>query len=401
MKRDLEVAEVLRCFGSEYIQTHGETITLDQLRVLQDLRKCRTAAAGGHTQQCQTCGFTQMAYNSCRNRHCPKCQAMARAEWLAERESELLEVPYFHIVFTLPSELHRWALVNPRQIYGWLLQASSQTVLEVAGEPKYLGAKVGVLSVLHTWGQTLHLHPHVHCVVPAGGLCPKTGQWIGGSEKFFAPVRVLSRLFRGKFLALLRQAYAQDENLVGTPDDAEFGRVIDRLYRKDWVVYAKKPFGRPEHVLKYLARYTHRVAISNDRLLAMEGGTVSFSYKDYADGSQRKVMTLAGVEFIRRFLLHVVPSGFVRIRYFGLLANRHRQENIRRCREAIHETSRLSTATAVLTDCPEEASPLPGRALRCPLCGESRFFIIDRWNGPCWFVCQDGVRPSPWKIDSS
>lgn len=379
----LEVADVLREYTADYLDAFGEVTTTEQRRVLRDLTRCRTAELGGHVEECDQCGDRRVAYNSCRNRHCPKCQATARATWLEREASYLLATEYFHVVFTLPDALGPIALQNPRVIYGTLFRASAETLLQVAADPKHLGADSGFLSVLHTWGQNLHLHPHVHCVVSGGGISLDGTRWIACRPGFFLPVRVLSRLYRGKFLAFLRKAFECGRlgfhgQQLGLADPTAFRRWMDALRQKEWVVYAKRPFGSgPEQVLKYLARYTHRVAISNHRLLAMEDGKVRFQWKDYADGNQPKTMELDAVEFIRRFLLHVVPSGFVRTRHYGFLANRHRETKLRRCREllTVAPVSSREEATAE----PKPAVTASAAAMpdwrRCPSCGQGRM----RW----------------------
>ena len=308
-------------------------------RVLRELAACRTAALGGHADQCDHCGQTRVAYNSCRNRHCPKCQGAARARWLEARRGELLPVEYFHVVFTLPHLLTPLVAAQPRAMYELLFAATAATLQELAADPTHLGAQLGVLAVLHTWGQNLERHPHLHCVIPGGGLSLDGQRWISCRPGFFLPVRVLSRLFRGKFLAALRAAFDagrfSNGHAPAIPEREDFQRLLAAAYRTEWVVYAKPPFGGPEQVLKYLARYTHRVAISNDRLISLTDGRVSFRWKNYAQGSQQQTMTLSAVEFLRRFLTHVLPRGFVRIRYYGWLANSRRQANLARCRELL------------------------------------------------------------------
>jgi len=324
-----EVADVFRTYEKEFLARWGHVLGPEQRKAFEAIRDCRTAALGGHVEyveQCDTCGHLAISYNSCRNRHCPKCQAMARAKWLEARESELLPVPYFHVVFTLPRQIGGLALQNAREIYGILFRAASETLLTIAADPKRLGAAIGFVAVLHTWGQTLHLHPHLHCVVPGGGIGPGGERWIGcRKSSFLLPGRVLSARFRNVFLTYLRQAYRDGKlRFHGDMADLEKPGAFEALCRKagkiKWVVHAKAPFGGPEQVLKYLARYTHRVAISNRRLLSMDDGRVTFEWKDYADGNKTRIMTLDAVEFIRRFLLHILPSGFVRIRQYGFLA---------------------------------------------------------------------------------
>ena len=318
----LEVAHIFRLYGEEYRQTHR--LCRGQLRAMGAIENCRTAVLGGHVYRCDQCGTEKICYNSCRNRHCPKCQNLDKERWLQKRRSELLPVPYFHVVFTLPEELNLLALGNPREIYDLLFHSASETLLEVAADPKHLGARLGILAVLHTWSQTLVLHPHLHCIVPAGGPSLDGKRWVAGSEKFLLPVRVLAPVFRGKFLAGLKKLY-QEGRLILTGsaealrDPFEFHNLLGRLYRKSWWVYSKPPFGGPEIVLKYLARYTHRVALSNRRLVGLENDQVSFTYKDYSQDGRRREMALPAQEFIRRFLLHILPDRFVRIRHYGLL----------------------------------------------------------------------------------
>ena len=310
---------MVRANGAEYRRVHAPSGA--QLRLLENIAACRTAALGGHVDECGGCGRERVSYNSCRDRHCPKCQGPRRAQWLADRLERLLPTPYFHVVFTLPDDLNPLALRNRRLLYGILFDAASKTLLQIARDPRHLGADVGITAVLHTWGQNLLLHPHLHCVVTGGGLSPDTGRWVAGRQRYFLPVKVLGKLFRGKFLAALETAYKEGE--LDLADPFAWPALRDRLYRKSWVVYAKAPFGGAEHVFRYLGRYTHRVAISNHRILAVADGTVTFSIKDYRDQARTKRMTLAGVEFLRRFLLHVLPKGFVRIRHYGLCAGRN------------------------------------------------------------------------------
>jgi len=367
---ELEVAHIFRLYGEEYRQTRR--LGREQLRAMGAIEKCRTAALGGHVDECDQCGAEKIFYNSCRNRHCPKCQSVEKERWLEKRRSELLPVPYFHVVFTLPEELNLLALGNPREIYDLLFRSASETLLEIAADPKHLGARLGILAVLHTWSQTLLLHPHLHCIVPAGGPSLDGERWVTGSKKFLLPIGVLCRVFRGKFLAGLKKLYQQRGlNLSGSAeslrDPFEFHNLLDRLYRKSWWVYSKPPFGGPEQVLKYLARYTHRVALSNSRLVRLEDDRVTFTYKDYSQGGRRREMTLPAEEFVRRFLLHILPNGFVRIRHYGLFANRYRTRNLERVREllgaespAVEPAKREDWQTVVLrvtgqdpTLCPE------------------------------------------------
>jgi len=331
----LELADIFRQYGDAYRRSHS--LRRAQLRTLRAIEICRTAALGGHLYRCEECGGETILYNSCRNRHCPKCQNLDRVRWLEERSQELLPVPYFHVVFTLPEEINPLALLNPERLYKLLFDSASQALLEIAADPKHLGARIGLLAVLHTWSQTLCLHPHLHCIVPGGGLSPDRQSWVASRPRYFLPVQVLSRLFRGKFLAGLKALAAAKElklpEALSAPSD--FKALLDRLYGKSFVVYSQPPFGSPERVLSYLARYTHRVAIGNSRLVRSENGQVTFTYKDYSDGSKIKEMTLPAEEFIRRFLLHVLPERFVRIRYYGLLSTRSRQEDLKLCRRLL------------------------------------------------------------------
>jgi predicted Zn-ribbon and HTH transcriptional regulator len=335
-----EVADVFREHGAEFLEKSGDSLSHQQVRVLQDIARCRTAALGGHRQRCDHCGYEDISYNSCRNRHCPKCQASTRAEWLEKEAANLLDVPYFHVVFTLPAELGPLALQNRREIYGALFRAASDTLSTIARDPKHLGAEIGFLMVLHTWGQNLLHHPHVHCVVPGGGISPDGSRWIPCRARFFLPVRVLSRLVRGKLLALLDGLHEKGKlSLVGQMaplrDRSAWEAFLGPLRKMEWVVYSKPPFGGARQVLKYLARYTHRVAISNRRILSISGGKVRFLWKDYAHGSKQRTMELSAGEFIRRFLLHVIPRGFVRIRHFGFLANRFRTSKLQLARNLL------------------------------------------------------------------
>jgi Putative transposase/Transposase zinc-binding domain len=363
-----EVADIIRQYGTRFIEAHRTWLTAQHLRVLRAIAHCRTAALGGHLDQCAACGHRAISFNSCRNRHCPKCLTHARDQWLAERERELLPVGYAHVVFTLPHALAGLALQNKRVVYDLLFHTSAATLLDVARTPKHLGAALGFLSVLHTWGQTLLHHPHVHCVVPAGGLSRDGTQWVHARPAFFLPVKVLSRVFRGKFVAGLRAAFragrlSMPRDLQHLNHEPAFAAWLRTLFRHEWVVYAKPPFGGPSHVLHYLARYTHRVAISNHRLVAVTDDQVTFRWKDYRHGSQVRLMTLSAEEFLRRFCLHVLPKGFVRIRFYGFLAPRCRTEALPRCRQALGTTP--LPATAASADDSSTRICLPP----CPACG--------------------------------
>jgi len=367
MSAGLEVADIFRHHGEAYRRAHDAHLGRVERRVMSAIELCRTAALGGHTEACTECGLLRCAYNSCRNRHCPKCQGRARTEWLAARQTELLPVPYFHVVFTLPTAVAEIAFQNKARVYGVLFRTAAETLCTIAADPKHLGAEIGFLTVLHTWGQNLHHHPHVHCVVPGGGPSLDGTRWVAcRSPRFFLPVRVLSRLFRRLFLGELRAAFAAGElrffgALADLSDPAAFARRLRELRRIEWVVYAKPPFGGPAQVLAYLGRYTHRVAIANSRLLRITDTAVAFRWKDYRHHGKTKIMTLAAGEFIRRFLLHTLPDGFHRIRHYGFLANGHRADRLALCRR--------------LLDLPEVASEevhdtIPSRQPeRCPGCG--------------------------------
>ncbi|MDP9225860.1 MAG: IS91 family transposase [Actinomycetota bacterium] len=358
------MADILRAQAHRFLEQHP-WLSVQQRSVLRALQRCRTAALGGHLDRCGTCGHQAISYNSCRNRHCPKCQAQARARWLAARERELLDVPYVHVVFTLPHTLHPLCRRNAARLYHLLFRASAATLLEVAANPRHLGATIGFLSILHTWGQTLVRHPHVHCVVPAGGLSPDDHHWVHPKYAgFFLPVKVLSRVFRGKFVEGLRRAYAHGELDLGGAtavlrEPVRWHAFVDALFRTDWVVYAKPAFGGPSAVLRYLGRYTHRVAISNHRLVAFDGARVTFQWKDYAHEGQRRTMTLTAMEFLRRFVQHVLPRGFVRIRQFGYLANSCRSARLARARRLLRRTPPPAAASQVAP------------AWACPRCGAS------------------------------
>ena len=336
----LEVSDVFRAHGAAWRKANAGHVGLGQLKVMSAIETCRTAALGGHVERCENCAHERVAYNSCRNRHCPKCQGAAARQWLAEREAELLPVPYYHVVFTLPAAIGAIAFHNKAVVYDLLFKTAAETLTTIAADPKHLGARVGLTAVLHTWGSALTHHPHVHVIVPGGGLSPDGSRWIACKSGFFLPVRVLSRLFRRLFLVGLaalhktgRLAFFGDLALL--PDQRAFDAVLTRARRTEWVVYAKRPFGGAQQVFRYLGRYSHRVALANSRLLTLEDGQVSFRWKDYADADRTKVMRLTADEFIRRFLLHVLPKRFVRIRHFGLLAGRKVATQWARCRQLL------------------------------------------------------------------
>jgi len=341
----LEVADVFRAHNEQFLQRWGRALSDQQRKVLRDIGLCRTAALGTHLERCDRCSYETVAYDSCRNRHCPKCQSSARDRWLLKQAASLLPVPYVHAVFTVPEQLAPLGLRNQRIFYSMLFRAASETLLEIAADPRYLGARIGILAVLHTWSQNLQLHPHLHCLVPAGGLAFDNSRWVPTRRHgFFLPVRVLSRMFRGKLLAFLKQSYRRGElcfrgKLTALSTPRAFYSLLVHLRRREWVVYSKPPFGGPEHVLKYLARYTHRVAISNGRLLGLENGQVRFRWRDSRHNNRSSTMKLEATEFMRRFLLHVLPAGFVKIRHFGLLANRNRRQALELCRAQLRSTS--------------------------------------------------------------
>ena len=376
----LEVADVVRQHGDVFLQRYGHTLSGAQHRALRAIALCRTAALGGHITQCDDCGHEVQAYNSCRNRSCPKCHGAAQATWLAAREGEVLNTPYVHGIFTLPHDLGPLVLQNPRLLYGLLFRTVAQTLQDIAGDPKHLGAEIGGFAVLHTWGQQLHHHPHLHCVLPAGGLTPDGTQWMPCRPHFFLPVRVLSRRFRRLYLAGLAHLYGQGHlTFAGRCQDlAEpmpWQRLLADVRDQEWVVFAKEPIQDPRHVLTYLARYTHRVAISNHRLVALEDGRVTFRYKDYQRGHRLRTLTLDAVEFLRRLMLHVPPRGFHRLRHFGFLANRVRQEKLAQCRTLLGHTTRppaRDEATDLKT--PEVSAGEPGSV--CPVCQHGRMHLV-------------------------
>jgi hypothetical protein len=376
-----EVADVFRRYGAAYRDAYGASLCTAQRRVMSAIELCRTAALGGHVERCDRCDHQRVFYNSCRDRHCPKCQGLARAKWLEDRQSELLDIPYFHVVFTVPPPIAAIALQNKEIVYNVLFRAASETLRTIAADPKHLGAQIGFFAVLHTWGQTLCHHPHLHCVVPGGGISPDGTQWIPCRPNFFLPVAVLSRLFRRLFVDYLKQAFdAEDLQFFSSLQPLQvrdaFLHYIAPIRKRDWVVYAKQPFAGPDEVLKYVARYTHRVAISNNRLLDIDDGKVAFRWKDYRDGNQHKTMMLSANEFIRRFLLHVLPDGFQRIRYFGFLANRYRVEKLALCRQLMQMPP--PTAAEVPKDYRDRYEALTGVSLKtCPLCRCGTMVVIE------------------------
>ncbi len=368
----LEVADVFRQHEQEFFARWGKQLSYQQLKAFRDICACRTGACGARVEQCDHCAERTVQFNSCRNRSCPRCQSSARDRWLAKTAQELLPVPYCHVIFTLPGQLTPLALRNPKLVYDMLFRAASEALLTIAADPKRMGARVGFLAVLHTWNQKLNAHPHLHCLVPAGGVSLDQSRWIYSRKRFFLPVKVLGRRFRRQFLLLLASAWQRKKlRLGGALADlskaGEFSRLLRNLKRVDWVVYARRPFGSPAHVLKYLARYTHRVALASGRLVCCKDGNVSFRWRDSADGNQQKVMTLDAVEFIHRYLLHVLPAGFVKIRHFGFLANP--------CRKAGLALARLLVGTPVFKDL---LTPAQINAVQriCPACGIGTLCIL-------------------------
>ena len=392
----LEVADIFRGHGAAWRRANADHVSLGQLKVMSAIERCRTAALGGHVARCEDCAHTVIAYNSCRNRHCPKCQGAAARQWLAEREAELLPVPYFHVVYTLPAAIRDIAYQNKAVIYDLLFKASAETTLKIAATPRHLGARIGFMSVLHTWGSALTHHPHVHMVVPGGGLSRDGSRWITCRPRYFLTVKVLSALFRRLFLQMLAAAHDAGRlqffgDHVRLADKASFDAFLTPLRKIDWVVYAKEPFSGPAQVLRYLSRYTHRVAISNRRLLSADQKAVTFKYKDYRiEGPGRyTTMTLATDEFIRRFLIHVLPKGFHRIRHYGLLASGNRADNIAKVRELLAMPVRLKQPETAETETAETGEPsvLPRP---CPCCG-GRMIIIETFERGC----QPKHRPTP------
>jgi hypothetical protein len=383
----VEVADILRAQGSRFLDKYRSSFSFQQLKAFRAIRNCRTAALGGHLDACPECGHQAISYCSCRNRHCPKCQTQARQRWLAARERELLPASYFHVVFTVPHELNVLALTNARLFYELLFSASAATAIEVAADARHLGAEIGMISILHTWGQNLLLHPHVHCLIPAGGFSAGHDRWVRPRYPFFLPVKVLSRVFRGKFLAGLKRLYRRRKLECAGPASPlaaprQFAGLLRSLHRQDWIVYAKPAFGGAEQVLRYLGRYTHRVAISNQRIVSFDGERVTFRWKDYAHGGKQRKMTLTAIEFLRRFFLHVLPRGFVRIRHFGFLANRHRTGRLALYRSLVGATPPHASAQA------ESCTTRELSVWHCPRCN-AVMVVVQRYT-PADFRSQCG-----------
>lgn len=386
-KPPLEVAEIFRRFADAYLHENPRPVSAEQKRVLSAILCCRTAALGGHVKACDNCEYREISYNSCRNRHCPKCQAMQRAQWFEAREKELLPVHYFHLVFTLPEELRLLAVKNKKAVYAILFRASAETLREVARGK--LKAAIGFFGILHTWGQNLLHHPHIHFVVPGGGLSPDRSSWISTSKRYFLPHKVLQIVFRGKFLSQLEQAFKAGElsftgPLAKLATAAEFKKLLTRAANFRWVVHVKPPFAGPKAVLKYLARYTHRVAIANSRLISLVGRELRFRWKDYRDGGRQKIMTLDVLEFIRRFLLHLLPKGFMRIRYYGFLATRKRKESIELCRELLSQGDPSEDVPPQHEA--ESADDKEQRLEKCPACKTGRLILVETFERPGRFA---------------
>lgn len=380
----LEVADIFRDHGPAWRSANAGHVSIGQLKVMSAIETCRTAALGGHVARCEDCSHTLIAYNSCRNRHCPKCQGAAAREWLAAREAELLPVPYYHVVFTLPAPIADIAYQNKAVIYDLLFKVSAETLLTIAADPKHLGARIGFTSVLHTWGSALTHHPHVHMIVPGGGISPDGARWVSCRPGFFLPVRVLSRLLRRLFLQRLSAAHQQLHffgNHARLADPQAFAAHLAPLRKAEWVVYSKPPFGGPEPVLAYLSRYTHRIAISNSRLIGFDHNSVTFKWKDYRiEGRERyKRMTLATDEFIRRFLIHVLPDGFHRIRHYGLFASAARADNVARARQLLAAPAPQRRSDDAQATAPDEP---PTLSHPCPCCG-GRMLIIESFERGC------------------
>ena len=393
----LEVADVFRRYGELYRHNHGASMSSEQRRVMAAIEVCRTAVLGGHLERCDQCDYERNCFNSCRDRHCPKCQSLARAQWIEHRLAELLDCPYFHVVFTVPDEIAAIAYQNKEVVYDILFHTTAETLKTIAADPKHLGAEIGFFAVLHSWGQNLMFHPHLHCVVPGGGLSADGRRWVGCRARFFLSVRVLSRLFRRLFLDSVEKAFKCGKPrffaaLEFLRDPHAFAEQIAHAKETEWVVYTKRPFAGPQQVLDYVGRYTHRVAISNNRLIDIDNGRVKFHWKDYRDHSQIKVMDLEADEFIRRFLLHVLPEGFQRIRYYGFLANRDRRRKLALCRQLLG--MQTSSPTTSIRDYRERYHELTGRSLTlCPRCQKGQMVIVQS--------LPPAIRRVPIHIDSS
>jgi hypothetical protein len=397
----LEVADIFRLHGPAYRKRHADRMNPEQRRVMHAIEVCRTAALGGHVDACDHCGHRRVSYNFCGNRHCPKCQSLAKAKWLEKQRMDLLPVGYFHVVFTIPDGLGPISRQNKKVVYNILFRAASETLRRIAADPKHLGADIGFLAVLHTWGQNLLLHPHLHCVVPGGGLSPGRNRWVSSRRRFFLSVRVLSRLFRGLFLYYLEKAYSSGKlQFFGTlrdlNDRPKFEGFLRVCRKSEWVVYSKPPFGGPDQILDYLGRYTHRVAISNNRLVRLHDGKVTFRWRDYKAGNELKMMTLYAQEFIRRFLLHVLPRGFVRIRHYGILANPRREQNIALCRQILDVKQAHGPELFPPGNWMEHFESLTGESVYlCPVCRQGRMVLVEHFEASY----ENGGQPE--EMDSS
>jgi hypothetical protein len=381
MGSSLEVAHIFRAFGPAYRNTHRAEMPLRHLRVMRAIEICRTAELGGHVDQCDHCGALRISYNSCRNRHCPKCQCLDKERWLDARKNDVLPTRYFHVVFTLPQGLRPIALRNRTAVYNILFRAVSETLKELAQDRKYLGAEIGFISILHTWSQTLMDHPHIHCMVTGGGLSLDSSRWISGKRRFFLPVKVLSRLFRGKFLDYLGKAYQSGEvkfpgRIANLTQQTAFGGLLTKLYNQQWVVYCKPSFNRSEQVIDYLGRYTHRVALSNDRIVRLQGDQVTIRYRDRADGDNVRLMKVDAFEFIRRFLLHILPDGFMKIRHYGILSNRNRNTKLLQCKQLLGPVMNQDEQQVEKQSWQELLTRITGiDPSICPICGKGRMIV--------------------------
>jgi len=387
----VEVADIFRQYGPVYRASHP--MPLGHLRAMHAVEVCRTATLGGHVDKCDSCGHLEISYNSCRNRHCPKCQTLQKERWIEARCEDLLPIQYFHVVFTIPSKLNPMVIMNQKVMYNLLFRSASETLVELSANPKHLGAQIGFFGILHTWGQNLMDHPHIHCVVTGGGLSHDGTHWVSSRKKFFIPVRVMSALFRGKFLAHLKSSFEAGDlifpgGICNLKDPQTFEVFRGQFYHKKWVVYCKPPFDGAEGVLQYLGRYTHRIAISNNRILKGQAGKVSFRWRDYADGDKQKIMTLKADEFIRRFLLHVLPRRYVRIRHFGLLANRSRKNNLSLCRGLLGNCKTVTKEKDNPETWQEQLLRICGiDVTTCPVCKKGKMFTVEsllpsRCNSP-------------------
>ena len=380
----IEIQDIFNQHGDEYRRNHQ--LPLNILKTMIDIEACRTAELGGHVDECDECGHVKVSYNSCRNRHCPKCQTLAKERWLEKRKEDLLPVGYFHVVFTIPEELNYITLTNQKEMYSILFKSVSETLLELSGDKKYLGAEIGFMAILHTWGQNLMNHPHIHCIVPSGGLTLDGNRWINSKKDFFIPVKVLSRKFRGKFLFYLKRAYYSNalKYTTGIEELTKkhiFQSFIDKLYKKEWIVYCRPPFGSAEYVLEYLGRYTHRVAISNHRIINLENGYVTFKWRDYKDHNKEKFMTLTVDEFIRRFLMHVLPRKFVKIRHYGILSNRNRSTKLQKCKELTGAVENKNQNLDVKLSAAELLLKLTGIDINiCSCCGKGKMITKEKLN---------------------